>query len=70
MRDAWSGMADTEGAERARNAGRAALILEGGSFRSEFTAGVLDVMLERGIEVPACFGVSAGVLCGLSFKSR
>ena len=70
MRDAWSGTAGTEGAKRTENAGRPALILEGGSFRSEFTAGVLDVMLERGIEVPACFGVSAGVLCALSFKSR
>lgn len=70
MRDAWSGTAGTEGAKRAENVGRPALILEGGSFRSEFTAGVLDVMLERGIEVPACFGVSAGVLCALSFKSR
>lgn len=52
------------------HAGKVALILEGGSFRSQFTAGVLDVMLEHGIEVPACYGVSAGTLCGLNYKSR
>lgn len=52
------------------NTGKVALILEGGSFRSQFTAGVLDVMLEHGIEVPACYGVSAGALCGLNYKSR
>lgn len=52
------------------NTGKVALILEGGSFRSQFTAGVLDVMLEHGVEVPVCYGVSAGALCGLNYKSR
>ncbi|WP_085831146.1 patatin-like phospholipase family protein [Collinsella vaginalis] len=49
---------------------KTALILEGGSFRGQFTAGVLDIFLERGITFDACFGVSAGTLNGLSFKSR
>ena len=56
--------------EKAANAGKVALVLEGGSFRGQFTAGVLDVFLEHGIEFAACYGVSAGTLNGLSFKSR
>lgn len=47
-----------------------ALILEGGSFRGQFTAGVLDVLMEHGITADACFGVSAGALNGMNFKSR
>ena len=56
--------------EKAANAGKVALVLEGGSFRGQFTAGALDVFLEHGIEFAACYGVSAGTLNGLSFKSR
>lgn len=56
--------------DKAKNAGKIALVLEGGSFRGQFTAGVLDVFMEHGIEVAACYGVSAGTLNGLSFKSR
>ena len=32
--------------DRAKNAGKVALVLEGGSFRGQFTAGVLDVLME------------------------
>ena len=46
------------------------MVLEGGSFRYEFTAGVLDVFMENGVEVSACYGVSAGALSGLNYKSR
>ncbi len=56
--------------DKAKNAGKVALVLEGGSFRGQFTAGVLDVMMENGVEVAACYGTSAGALNGLSFKSR
>lgn len=56
--------------ERARNAGKTAIILEGGSFRGQFTAGVLDVLLEHHVQPDACYGVSAGVLNALSYKSR
>ena len=54
----------------APGAGKTALILEGGSFRGQFTAGVLDVFLENGVAFDACYGVSAGTLNGLNFKSR
>ena len=56
--------------EKANNAGKTALVLEGGSFRGQFTAGVLDVFLEKGITVDACYGVSAGALNGVNFKSK
>ena len=49
---------------------RVALILEGGSYRAQFTAGVLAVLLEQNVRFDACYGVSAGALCGMNFKSR
>ena len=49
---------------------KTALILEGGSFRGQFTAGVLDVLMEAGVTFDACYGVSAGALNGMNFKSR
>ena len=55
---------------KANNAGKVAMVLEGGSFRCQFTAGVLDVFMENGVEVSACYGVSAGALSGLNYKSR
>ena len=57
-------------ADKASNAGKTAIVLEGGSFRGQFTAGVLDVLLENGITVDACFGVSAGTLNGMNFKAK
>lgn len=46
-----------------------ALVLEGGSLRALFTAGVLDVMMENGIEYPYVNGVSAGSMCAMNFVS-
>lgn len=46
------------------------LVLEGGGKRGIYTAGVLDVFLENGIDVDAVFGVSAGAIHGVSFVSR
>lgn len=56
--------------DKAKNAGKVAMVLEGGSFRGQFTAGVLDVLMERGVETAACYGTSAGALNGLNYKSR
>lgn len=48
-----------------------ALVLEGGGFRGMFTAGVLDVLLERGLtDFSSVWGVSAGAMNAVSFKSR
>ena len=45
------------------------LILEGGAMRGLFTAGILDVFLENGIEFDGLVGVSAGAVFGCSYKS-
>ncbi len=47
-----------------------ALVLEGGSLRCLFTAGVLDVLMEHGIELSYVNGVSAGSMCGLNYVSK
>ncbi|MBR3328210.1 MAG: patatin family protein [Atopobiaceae bacterium] len=48
-----------------------ALVLEGGGYRSVFTAGVLDVLMEHGIyDFASVWGVSAGALCATSYVSR
>ncbi len=45
-------------------------MLEGGAMRGLFTAGVIDVLMENGIEFPAFVGVSAGAAFGCNYKSR
>lgn len=48
-----------------------ALVLEGGGYRGVFTAGVLDVLMERGLDgFESVWGTSAGALNAASFKSR
>ncbi len=44
--------------------------MEGGAMRGMFTAGVLDVFMENGIEFDGAIGVSAGATFGCNFKSR
>lgn len=47
------------------------LVMEGGAMRGLFTAGVLDVMLEKGlVNFDGAIGVSAGACFGINFKSR
>lgn len=46
------------------------LVLEGGAMRGMYTAGVLDVFLDKSIEVDCIIGVSAGALFGVNYKSR
>lgn len=45
------------------------VVLEGGGFRGMYTAGVLDVWMERGITATHTVGVSAGATFGCNFKS-
>lgn len=48
-----------------------ALVLEGGGFRGMFTAGVLDVLQERGVYgFSSAWGVSAGAINAANFRSR
>ena len=46
------------------------MILEGGAMRGLFTAGVIDVLMEQGIQVDGVIGVSAGAAFGCNYKSR
>ncbi len=46
------------------------LVLEGGGMRGLYTAGVLDVLMERGISFDGVIGVSAGAIHGCSFISE
>lgn len=45
----------------------AALVLEGGALRGVFSAGVTDVLLEKGIKFAYVNGVSAGTMCGMNY---
>ena len=52
---------------------RAALVLEGGGYKSIFEAGVLDVFMENNIytdSFASIWGVSAGSLMSVSYRSR
>lgn len=46
------------------------LIMEGGAMRGMFTAGVIDVMMEHGIDFDGAIGVSAGAAFGCNYKSK
>ena len=46
------------------------LVMEGGSMRGMYTAGVLDVLMENDIELDMGVGTSAGAVFGCNFKSR
>ena len=48
----------------------AILLLEGGSLRGLFTAGVLDTFMENDVYFPAVAGVSAGALNALNYVSH
>lgn len=45
------------------------LVLEGGAMRGLFTAGVMDVLMEHGIQFDGAIGVSAGAAFGCNYKS-
>ena len=49
---------------------KAALVLEGGSLRGLFTAGVLDTFLENEIYMSYVNGVSAGAMNGMNYISK
>ena len=49
---------------------KSALVLEGGAMRGLFTAGVIDVLMENGIDFDGAIGVSAGACFGCNIKSK
>ncbi len=46
------------------------LVLEGGSMRGMYTAGVLDTFMDEQIEINGIIGVSAGALFGPNYFSK
>ena len=46
------------------------LVLEGGTFRTVFTMGILDAFLDEGIMMPHISGVSAGITYAGSYISQ
>lgn len=48
----------------------AGLVLEGGGLKGVYTAGVLDLFLDKGIEFSSVYGVSAGACCMCSYLSK
>lgn len=46
------------------------LILEGGTFRPIFSAGIMDALLDNDIIFPYCIGVSAGITNAFSYFSN
>ncbi|WP_411168687.1 patatin family protein [Clostridium sp. MB05] len=46
------------------------LILEGGGMRGVYTAGVLDLLLDKEIDIKYCIGVSAGACNCVSYISK
>ena len=46
------------------------LVLEGGAMRGLYSAAILDVFMQNDISIDVIYGVSAGALFGLNYKSR
>lgn len=46
------------------------LVLEGGSMRGMYTAGILDIFLDENINIDGIIGVSAGALFGPNYYSK
>ena len=46
------------------------LVMEGGAMRGMFTAGVIDIWMENGIDFDGAIGISAGAVFGCNIKSR
>lgn len=47
-----------------------ALILEGGTFRPIFSCGIMDALVDNGVQFPYVIGVSAGITDGFSYVSK
>lgn len=47
-----------------------ALVIEGGGMRASYTAGVIVTLLERGLNFPKAYGISAGSSHAVNYVSR
>ena len=48
----------------------ASLVLEGGTFRTLFTAGVLDAFIDEKIKLPYIVAISAGAINACSYVTE
>ena len=64
---AWSGIDSIRQASAPEGIVPGCLVLEGGSFRGCYTSGVLDVLMENGINIQTTIGTSAGALNGYNY---
>ncbi|WP_251546668.1 patatin-like phospholipase family protein [Limosilactobacillus caecicola] len=48
----------------------AALVLEGGAMRGQYSTGITDAFLAHHIEFRSVIGVSAGALCGVQYVAK
>lgn len=48
----------------------AALVLEGGAMRGQYSTGITDAFLKHHLEFQSVIGVSAGALCGAQFVAK
>lgn len=52
------------------NVADTALVIEGGGMRASYTAGVMVTLLERGLNFPKVYGISAGSSHAVNYVSR
>lgn len=63
----WSGFDSIPSGQAPEAIVPGCLVLEGGSFRGCYTTGVLDVLMENGINFQTTIGTSAGALNGYNY---
>lgn len=64
---AWSGLNTIPSGSAPETVVPGCIVLEGGSFRGCYTSGVLDVLMENGINLQTTIGTSAGALNGYNY---
>lgn len=64
---AWSGIDSIHLSSAPETVIPGCMVLEGGSFRGCYTSGVLDVLMENGINLQTTIGTSAGALNGYNY---
>ena len=64
---AWSGIESIQCGQAPDRIVPGCIVLEGGSFRGCYTSGVLDVLMENGINLQTTIGTSAGALNGYNY---
>ena len=63
----YSGIAELPKGKAPDNIVEGCAVLEGGAFRGVYGEGVLDAMMEQGLNLSCTIGVSAGALNGLNY---